>query len=83
MTGDDSKRLRVREFVTESLKMPQLSDDADIFEIGGASSLFAVELVLFVEDALDVALEDNDLERENFCSIDAIVALAERKRSSR
>lgn len=80
--ADDGSRLSIREFVTSSLQMPQLADDADIFEVGGASSLFAVELVLFVEDTLGVALEDDDLERENFCSIAALAALAERKRPS-
>ena len=58
-----------------------LADTADIFEVGGASSLFAVELVLFVEETLGAELQDDDLERANFCTIDAIVALIERKQA--
>ena len=73
-------RLRIREFVTRSLKMP-LADSADIFEVGGASSLFTVELVLFVEETLGAELQDDDLERANFCTIDAIVTLIERKQA--
>jgi len=80
--NDETTRLRVREFLSKSLKASPLPDDADIFEVGGASSLFAVELVLFVEEILDAPLEDDDLERENFATIDAIVALVGRKRSS-
>lgn len=74
MTADEA-RPRVRAFVTRSLRADQLPDDADIFATGGASSLFAVELVLFVEETLGVELDDADLERENFATIDAIARL--------
>lgn len=78
---DGDSRARVREFVTQSLRMPALADSDDIFEVGGASSLFAAELVLFIEDTLGTELCDDDLERANFFSIDAISALVERRRA--
>ena len=71
-------RTRIREYITGALKNPGLDDEDDIFEVGGASSLFAAELVVFVEETLGVALDDDDLVRENFATIDAVARLAER-----
>ena len=73
----DGMHARIREYVTGALRNPGLADDEDIFEVGGASSLFAAELVVFVEDALGAQLEDEDLVRENFATIAALARLAE------
>jgi acyl carrier protein len=72
-------RAAVRSYVTRALRHPELADHDDIFEKGGASSLFAAELVLFVEDELGVTLDDDDLVRENFATIDALTRLVEDK----
>jgi methoxymalonate biosynthesis acyl carrier protein len=79
MSTNDDLLPRVRTFVTRSLRFPDIPDDADIFEVGGASSLFAVELVLFVEETLGRELDDEDLERRNFASIRAVNELLTRK----
>jgi acyl carrier protein len=73
-------RGRVREFVTRALRSAALGDEDDIFRVGGATSLFAMELVIFVEKQFGIVLEDDDLERANFATIDALTALVERKR---
>jgi len=71
--------MRIREYIISALRNPGLGDEDDIFEVGGASSLFAAELVVFVEETLGVALEDDDLVRENFATIAAVTRLAERQ----
>lgn len=78
MGVDDLKRLRA--FVLRSLRPARLTDYDDIFEVGGATSLFAMELVLFIEETLGLVLEDEDLERDNFSSIAALAAMVARKR---
>jgi methoxymalonate biosynthesis acyl carrier protein len=72
-------RARVREFVARSLGSMNLEDGDDIFRVGGATSLFAMELVMFIEKQFGIVLEDNDLERANFATIDALTALVDRK----
>ncbi len=79
MSTPSPVRLRIREYVTGALRKPELADDDDIFEVGGASSLFAAELVVFIEDALGAELDDDDLVRENFATIDALARLADRR----
>ena len=55
-------------------------DDADnIFEKGLVNSLFAMQLVVFIENDMGITLENEDLELDNFISINSISALIESK----
>jgi len=71
----DTINAQVREFLAGHLANPEIGDDDDIFVTGGASSLFAMELVMYIETTFSVELEDDDLERDNLATIGAIVAL--------
>jgi acyl carrier protein len=73
-------RKHIREFLQKSLG-ERLSDNDDIFLVGGASSLFAMELVMFIEQRFDIMLDDSDLERQNFSTITAMVRLVDDKRN--
>lgn len=70
---------RLASFIRQSLNKPELADGDNIYEVGGASSMFAMELVLYIEQQLGIELADSDLERENFDSIETMTALVERK----
>ena len=78
---DGTAKARLRVFVTESLGTPELGDDEDIFFVGGATSLFSIELVIFIEEDLGIPLDDDDLDRDNFATIDALAAMIHRKSS--
>ncbi len=73
----------LRGFVIGSLGKPNLTDADDIFEVGEATSLYSMELVLFIEEKLGIPLEDDDLERDNFSTIGAMAGLVERKWGTR
>ena len=70
---------QLQEFVLRSLGKPDLTGRDDIFEVGEASSLYSMELVLFMEEKLGIPLGDDDLERDNFATIDAMAGLIARK----
>jgi acyl carrier protein len=70
---------RLASFVRSSLGTPDLADEDDIFVKGDASSLFSMELVLFIEKELGVPLDDEDLEQTNFSSIMDLATLLESK----
>lgn len=74
-------RDQLRDFVHQSLGN-SIGDDDDVFQVGGATSLFAMELVLFIEESLGVVLDDDDLERDNFATLNAMVRLLDGKRST-
>lgn len=72
-------KLKIREFIARFFQNVELTDDQDIFEMGFVNSLFAMQLVLFVEKEFGFSVEDDDLDIANFRSINAINALIERK----
>lgn len=75
----EQTRELIRGFLTRAFGNCKIQDNDDIFARGFVSSLFAMELVMFVEKTFGVAIENEDLEIENFCSVNAIASLIERK----
>jgi acyl carrier protein len=72
-------KARIREFVSRHLGGYDLRDDEDIFATAYVNSMFAMQLVQFMETAFGFEVESEDMELENFRSIDALEALARRK----
>ena len=80
MTTDTIKS-SLNEFLTHAYGDRSLGDDEDIFALGFGNSLFAMQLVEFVEREFDILLEDEDLDMEHFTTIAAMARLVERKRA--
>lgn len=75
-------KTRIREFIGRFFQHVDLQDDQDIFALGFVSSLFAMQLVLFVEKEFGITIEDGELDMENFRTINAIANLIVRKNTS-
>lgn len=71
-------RTRVRSYFGKAIRR-ELADEDDIFDLGVVDSLFAMQLVLFVENEFGVAAEREDLDIRNFCSIAAVAGFVTRK----
>lgn len=56
----------------------EVGPDVDIFAAGMVSSLFALELVVHIENAFNVTVGGPDLKLDNFRTIDAMTALVVR-----
>lgn len=78
----DSSARVLQEFFARSFNGYWLREDERIFELGFVNSLFALQLVEFVESYFEIALESEDLEMENFASINGMLRLVERKQRS-
>lgn len=77
----DNKQ-QIREFVSRFVRGHELGDGEDIFATGFVNSMFAMQLVQFVETTFGITVESEDLDIDNFRSIDAIAALVERKQGA-
>jgi methoxymalonate biosynthesis acyl carrier protein len=66
----------LRENVTGGRDVPE---DEPIIETGVLTSLQTVELVMFLEDRFGIMVEDEELNEENFGSINAIAELVASK----
>jgi methoxymalonate biosynthesis acyl carrier protein len=73
---------KIRDFVGRFVKGHDLGDGDDIFATGFVNSMFAMQLVQFVETTFGFTVESDDMEIDNFRSVDAIAALVERKQAA-
>ncbi len=71
----DAVRQQIRQFLEPHFEGHDLRDDEDMFLLGHVNSLFAMQLVAFVEQRFDIRMESADLEFDNFRSVDHLVAL--------
>ena len=70
---------KIRQFLAQYIRHQEINDDDDIFQKGFVNSLFAMQLVLYVESEFHIRVENEDLKLDNFRSIDAIAGLIQSK----
>ncbi len=75
----DEHKTRIRAYLSRAAGDRVIKDDDDIFAQGFVNSLFAMELVLFVEKEFGIAIGNEDLDIAHFRSVNAIAALVHRK----
>jgi len=69
----------VKRFILSSINIAYLDDDANLFESGIVNSLFAVQLMTFIEKTFAIEVGMDDLDIENFKSLNAATAFVVRK----
>jgi methoxymalonate biosynthesis acyl carrier protein len=69
----------VKRFILSSINITHLGDDDDLFESGIVNSLFAVQLMTFIEKTFAIEVGMDDLDIENFKSLNAATAFVVRK----
>lgn len=70
---------KIKNFLSKFFRSRELGDDDDIFAMGFVNSLLALQLVNFIQKEFSITIEDEDLEFENFRTINSMDALLERK----
>jgi methoxymalonate biosynthesis acyl carrier protein len=76
----DETQGKIKTFLSRFFKNHDLKPDEDIFALGFVNSLLAMQLVAFVEKEFGVAVGDEDLDLDNFRTINSIAALVAKKR---
>lgn len=76
-------REKVLGYVNENLlfmdEERSFTDTDDIFELGFVNSLFAMKLLMFIEQEFGIVVENDDMDLSNFNSISNIVQFIEGK----
>jgi methoxymalonate biosynthesis acyl carrier protein len=75
----DTVKLKTRAFLAQSFQHLQINDADDIYSQGFVNSLFAMQLVLFLEKEFAITIQDDDLRLDNFRSVNALADLVKRK----
>ncbi len=73
----------MRGFLLSSINIPKLNDEANLFELGLINSLFAVQLMTFIEKTFELEVETEDLDIENFKSLNAATEFVLKKKENR
>jgi acyl carrier protein len=73
----------IRRFILGSIAIADLDDDANLFESGIVNSLFAVQLMTFIEKTFALEVGADDLDIENFKSLNAATTFVLRKNGRR
>jgi acyl carrier protein len=72
---------KLRAFLAPVFRGHTLMADEDIFALGFVNSLFALQLVQFLEREFGITIDNEDLDIDNFRTINALAALVTRKQS--
>jgi methoxymalonate biosynthesis acyl carrier protein len=77
---NDTEREAVRAFIAQQANGLRVDDDEDILANGYVNSLFAVQLVLWIERNFGTPIGGADLDFDNIRSVSAITSFVDRKR---
>jgi len=84
MTGTidrDAMIVTIGDFVARRFPEVRLGPHDDIFSVGFVNSLFAMELVMFVEKTFDFQVPNDELKLENFRTLDSMASLVLTRRT--
>jgi acyl carrier protein len=85
MNTEEGKGIKetVRGFILRSIALKSLDDDDNLFESGIVNSLFAVQLMTFIEKTFAIEVGMDDLDIENFKSLNAATTFVLKKNGRR
>jgi len=72
-------KTKIRNYFIRSINGYNVQDSDDVFEMRLVHSMFAMQLAMFIEKTFDFELDDNDLDINNFKSIDIISSFIKNK----
>jgi methoxymalonate biosynthesis acyl carrier protein len=75
-------RNTLKKYVSDKIKIGDIEDSEDLFSSGLVNSLFAAQLVMFVESEFDISVAGDDLDMNNFKSIDNMYEFILKKNGS-
>ena len=75
----DYRKDKIKQFLSKLMRNHDLKDDDDIFALGFINSLAALQLVNFLEKEFSITIEDEDLDLNNFRTLNSMDGLLERK----
>lgn len=75
----ENNKNKIKAFLGRYIKIQDLDDDKNIFDLGLVNSLFSMQLVMFLEKEFNIKVENNDLNIDNFSTVNKLTDFIERK----
>lgn len=70
---------QLKSFLTEASGINDIDEHTELFSSGIVNSLFAIQLVMYLEKSFNIEIGMDDLNMDNFNSIAAICSFVESK----
>lgn len=70
---------KVKEFLKRFIGNREIGDDDNIFEMGLVNSLFAMQLVTFIESEFNLSVTNEELDIDNFSTINSMSTFISKK----
>ncbi len=80
-TKTDEVQRRIQDYLEERIKT-NVVVDKDLFESGLVNSMFAMELIVHLEQAFGIAIVGEDLKLDNFRTVERMTSLVHRLRDA-
>jgi acyl carrier protein len=83
--SQEDVRQRIRAYLTEAVmyrRTAPLADSASLIKAGVLDSLAMLALIAFLEEAFEISVGDDEVEPDNFESIDNLTRFVLRKQGS-
>jgi methoxymalonate biosynthesis acyl carrier protein len=71
----------IHRFVSKCTNIKMMDEDEDLFDSGIVNSLFSIQLISFIEKSFDIKVTADDLDMDNFKSINAVYNFVKRRQS--
>ena len=75
----DEIKMKIRAFLSRFFRKKEIGDNDDFFAMGFVNSLFAMQLVMFLERDFSISVENNDLDFDAFRTIQSVAEFVVRK----
>ncbi len=72
---------KIKAYLSRSVRDGELKDDDDIFDLGLVHSLFAMQLILFIEKEFGIELDDGEIDFDNIRTLNEMVSLVEHRKN--
>ncbi len=75
----EENKEKIKAFLRRFFRKHELQEDEDIFSLGFVNSLFAMQLIMFLEKEFSIRIDNRDMDIENFRTINKIAGVIEKK----
>ena len=79
MSETTSTQTQILSFIEARFPQARIETGQDIFSLGFINSLFAMELVMFIEKTFGLTIPNDELQIDNFRTVQAMSALVGRR----
>lgn len=63
----------IKDFLKRYFDVEKISDDTNFIEEGLVNSLFFMQLLLFIENEFDIAISNEEIQVDNFCTVNNLL----------